>query len=113
MNDAPKRRAWDTLVSPGMVIFILSSIFGGIVWGVQVNGWALDNRERIGRLEATQSDQAQLLQKTALLLDALTERVGEMKKAELIHMKEAESWRQRILLNEQQIKNQAPSYKTP
>jgi len=109
MNDAPKRRAWDTLVSPGMIIFILSSIFGGIVWGVQVNGWALDNRERIGRLEATQSDQAQMLQKTALLLDSLTERVREMKEAERVHMREAESWRQKILLNEQRI-NDAKSH---
>jgi len=100
-----RRRAWDTLVSPGMIIFILSSIFGGIVWGVQVNGWALDNRERIGRLEATQSDQAQLLQRTALLLDALTERVREMKEAERVHLREAESWRQKILLNEQRIED--------
>ena len=103
MDDAPRRRAWDTLVSPGMIIFILSSIFGGVVWGVQVNGWALDNRERIGRLEATQSDQAQLLQKTALLLDALTDKVSEMKETERVHLREAESWRQKILLNEQRI----------
>jgi len=98
-----KRRMEDLLTSPSVIIFLITGLFGGIVWGIQLNILAVEGAERLSKMETTLTEQSAILQKTSILLDGLITKVDIINVSVISHEKAAQDWRQRIRLNEVEI----------
>lgn len=90
----------------------LVTVIGAIIWGVQLNFAILQQTEinaQQASLIVTLDEAHRELQlqeaRTSLLLDQVSVRLADVTKRVLEHDKEAEQWKRKILLMEQQINN--------
>ncbi len=97
---------WDRWVNPTTAL----ALIGGIVWGVQLNMLTVSTAEKTAGLEALHA-QIQLelrdmrinQEKQTIILDSLLRQVTTMDTDMESHIREAESWKQRIIQNERMI----------
>jgi hypothetical protein len=95
--------------TPSMLMIVV----GGIIWGVQLNLLAVQQ----ARISENQKDQIIEIRKAqhqvvisqaenAIIVNEMAKQIQENTRNILDHNKEAEKWKRKILLNEQQ--NRAP-----
>lgn len=97
------RRFLDQWVQPGIIISMATCIFGGIVWGVQLNSRQAQNIEMLGELRALVTLNSQqiasqtiLVERQLILLEKLDENVTHDRNLLDDHLREAEVWKQKI-----------------
>lgn len=103
MNGEVIKNALSNWLSPAGVLVL----FGGIVWGIQLNIAVVENAKAISKLtkaveveEAINVAQNETLARTAVILDNITERLRAAEGHVVEHDRDAEQWKRRIIRNE-------------
>lgn len=98
-------RRWAT---PTVLIAVVTAIVGGIIWGNNLTQEALDAATERGVIQARQDNMISQLHdisitnaRTAIILNRISEDLDLLEQAVDDHNEEAETWKRRILLNEQ------------
>jgi hypothetical protein len=94
--------------APTVLLSLALLVFGGIVWGIQINFTLVKLVESDAAFESALDKQKEYqaadrvsMAKITLVLDRLVSEVKVNRKAIAEHNTEAEKWKRRILLNEQ------------
>ena len=98
--------------APSVVISLLLIVIGGIVWGVQINSVLVKlveqqaaSHERVENTESFIMQDRVNMAKMTFVLERLVVEVKDLKAAVASHNKEAETWKRRIIINEQNQHN--------
>ena len=104
--------AWlERFIHPSFFVFIMTSIIGGIVWGVQLNYSIMTMTENIGQLKirTTAYDEisretVQHLARVAYKLDTMDARLSKEEQRTDKHIDDAYAWRQKVIQIEERLK---------
>lgn len=105
-DDRRKPHWFDKWVNPTTVI----ALIGGIIWGVQLNMAVLQHSSDIGVVKQSNKEIEQMVKvhdnnmvRVSTLLDGVAQRIDRKETQFDEHLKDAEEWKRKILINERAI----------
>ena len=95
-------------ISPAGILVL----FGGVVWGVQLNVATMNLTKQMsglsGKTDELSHEMSEIAQnnvRTSMILSALTKDIDRALEHTEEHERDSEDWKRRIMLNEQRLKD--------